>query len=164
MADLGADRGILMAESGYQRGALEAAQLTNVQLTSLAELTVTASKALVMAQLPIIQERIDVCRDRYWKLDKYTRIEHGLRPDTISFGYSGTAVIKAVEVAINAAMRGQLPAAIRDSEAQMYIQSADSEMLSVNTLSELVTRIESLTADLERRLDAVYAEVNQKQI
>jgi restriction system protein len=38
VSDTGADRGIMMAESGYQSGAVEAANLTNVQLTSLAEL------------------------------------------------------------------------------------------------------------------------------
>jgi restriction endonuclease len=50
VSDLGADRGILMAESGFQSGAQEAARLTNVQLTSLAELKVTASDALGRAQ------------------------------------------------------------------------------------------------------------------
>ena len=50
VSDLGADRGILMSESGFQSGAQEAAQLTNVQLTSLAELTVTAREALGKAQ------------------------------------------------------------------------------------------------------------------
>lgn len=50
VSDLGADRGILMSESGFQSGAQEAARLTNVQLTSLAELTVTARDALGRAQ------------------------------------------------------------------------------------------------------------------
>jgi restriction system protein len=59
VSDIGADRGLLMAEGGYQRGALEAAQLTNVQLTSLAELTCTASDALGRAQLRDIQEHVD---------------------------------------------------------------------------------------------------------
>ena len=46
VSDTGADRGIMMAERGYQSSAFEAAQLTNVQLISLAELTVTANAAI----------------------------------------------------------------------------------------------------------------------
>ena len=38
--DIGADRGIILSESGFQRGAIEAATLSNVQLTSLSDLTI----------------------------------------------------------------------------------------------------------------------------
>lgn len=38
VADVGADREILLSEAGFQRGAKEAASLTNVQVTSLAEM------------------------------------------------------------------------------------------------------------------------------
>src|SRR5215469_3039756 len=86
VSDLGADRGIFMAESGFQSGAQEAAQLTNVQLTSLAELTLTASDALGKAQLRTLQERVEKCRQRHWDLDKDTRIEYGLRDD-LGSGY-----------------------------------------------------------------------------
>src|ERR1044072_4291914 len=37
VSDIGADRGILLSESGFQSGAIEAANLTNVQVTSLSE-------------------------------------------------------------------------------------------------------------------------------
>ena len=36
VSDVGADRGILLSESGFQSGAIEAANLTNIQVTSLA--------------------------------------------------------------------------------------------------------------------------------
>src|ERR1700731_1259012 len=42
VADIGADRGILLSEAGFQSGAIEAANLTNVRVTSLAEISVTA--------------------------------------------------------------------------------------------------------------------------
>jgi hypothetical protein len=50
VADVGADRGILMAEQGFQRGALDAARLTNVQLTSLANLANTAGHEIGLAK------------------------------------------------------------------------------------------------------------------
>jgi hypothetical protein len=40
--DSGRDRRIPLAENGFQSGAIEAAALTNVQVTSLAELTISA--------------------------------------------------------------------------------------------------------------------------
>lgn len=46
VTDVGADRGILLAESGFQSGAEEAADLTNVQLTSLGEFRATARDSL----------------------------------------------------------------------------------------------------------------------
>src|ERR1700677_1495793 len=38
VSDLGADRGILVSEAGFQSGAIEAATLTNVRVTSLESL------------------------------------------------------------------------------------------------------------------------------
>ena len=38
VADLGADRGILLSEGGFQSGAIEAAALTNVHVNSLVNL------------------------------------------------------------------------------------------------------------------------------
>src|SRR5271169_1004899 len=41
VSDLGADRGIILCETGFQSGAVEAANLSNVQVTSLAALFVS---------------------------------------------------------------------------------------------------------------------------
>jgi restriction system protein len=51
VSDTGADRGILLAENGYQSGASEAAKLTNVQLTSLAELSDSAEHDVLAMRL-----------------------------------------------------------------------------------------------------------------
>lgn len=161
VSDLGADRGILLAESGYQRGALEAANLTNVQLTSIAELMVTVGKALGMAQLRIIQERIDQCRVRYWNLDKETRIDHDLRPEVGGIGYSATSVMTAAEAVINSAIRGDFPIVIRDHHVSMSVRFDAPQLLSAKTPGDLVDRLELLIADLEMRLDAAYAATNR---
>ena len=49
VADVGADRGILLAEAGFQSGAAEAAALTNVQLVNSVE-------ELVARLEPMVQE------------------------------------------------------------------------------------------------------------
>jgi hypothetical protein len=45
VADFGADRGILVSESGFQAGAVEAASFTSAQLISLVNLKSRASQA-----------------------------------------------------------------------------------------------------------------------
>lgn len=109
VSELGADRGLLMTETGFQSGAHEAAQLTNVSLTSLADLRVSADHEIGMAELRGLQERVDRCKERYWALPKDARIAQGLRPDVTQFGYSGARVIAAAESALSSAFRGKFP-------------------------------------------------------
>jgi len=70
VADLGADRGILLCEAGFQSGALEAATLTNVHLTSLATLQGTASAEVTAMRVRELYDRIESCRARYWDIPK----------------------------------------------------------------------------------------------
>ena len=78
--DVGADRGFIMAESGHQSGALEAALVSNVTLTSIADLTERLRYDLAMTKLAKLEHRADEARERYWALGKYVRIDAGLRP------------------------------------------------------------------------------------
>ncbi len=98
--DTGADRGFIMAESGYQSGALEAARLTNTSLTSLQDLKETLAYELGTTKLESLWVRCDFCRSRYWAIDKQDRIDLGLRPDVGTAGYSGKIVIEAVEATL----------------------------------------------------------------
>lgn len=94
VSDLGADRGIILSENGFQNGAIEAANLTNVQVTSLGALAVSSKDALYAARLRDLYDRTETCRERYWHIPKDVRIDKGLR-----FGsgdahmYSGARII-----------------------------------------------------------------------
>lgn len=98
--DVGADRGFVMSESGYQSGAFEAALLTNVTLTSIADLTERLHYDLSMSKLIKLEHRAEEARNRYWALSKYARIDAGLRPEVGDGGYSGTNVIAGVDQAL----------------------------------------------------------------
>lgn len=105
--DVGADRGFIMAEKGYQAGALEASRATNVMLSSIVDLRETLAHELGMAKLSSLVTRIDACRERYWAIDKTDRIDVGLRTDVGVHGYMGDVVIKAVEQTLRqAVLRG----------------------------------------------------------
>src|SRR5258708_22114951 len=80
VTDAGADRGILLSEAGFQSGAVGAADLTNVQVTSLADLNVTAREQISAVRLRELYDRVEECNARDWELPKAKRIEDGLRP------------------------------------------------------------------------------------
>jgi restriction system protein len=65
VGDTGADRGIILAESGFQSGATEAAMLTNVHVKSLAELRGTAIADINAMRLRELFDRAEVCKERY---------------------------------------------------------------------------------------------------
>jgi hypothetical protein len=78
--DLGADRGILIAERGHQSGAYEAARLTNITLTTLAELKEAARGELLALGLSAVRRReIAIRRDMQSLYDK-VRLKKGERP------------------------------------------------------------------------------------
>ena len=149
--DVGADRGFIMSESGYQSGAREAAQLSNVHLSSIQDLRETCGFELGLMRLRKLFIRARECHARYWSLDKYIRIEHGLRPDVGGPGYSGLNVIECAENAIITAMFDGFPVTYSEQPIIMQrgkprIVSPDTQTLHTpNELADLVqTRLDEL--------------------
>ena len=105
--DIGAEKGFVSTENGFQSGALAAARNTNIELVSLGDLREIVGFEIGKAKLWSIFERANLCADRYWELDKDHRIEQKLRPESGDFGYSGYMVFRAVEfTARQALLRG----------------------------------------------------------
>lgn len=159
--DVGADRGIMMAESGYQSGALQAARSTNVMLTSLADLRETLAYDLGNLRLEVVLDRVDSCRERYWELDKSVRIEVGLRPESVAPGYSGDVVIKAVDFTARQALRHGFPipydrevAALLSNTGRRLDAIRMSRTAALATPAQLSEVLEGELAELEARLEA----------
>jgi hypothetical protein len=157
VSDLGVDRGILLCEAGFQSGAAEAATLTNVHLTSLAELRGTASTEITAMRLRDLFDRAEACRVRYWDLPKDARIEAGLRPDVGAFGYSGNVVVELVNDLLAKALRGSYPFTL-DSMQASVIFGEDRQFTSVE---EILSVVEPMIDDLESRLAACKASLNR---
>lgn len=154
VADTGADRGILLSESGFQIGAKEAAALTNVHLQSLAESEAAASAEVIAMRLAELNDRAQRCRVIYWELPKSLRIQYGLRPDVGELAYSGSAVIQLAENSILKAFRGVYP-----FEAD-YMSRAAASWHFPETLTSpehVVAHLEPLVAELEGKLAACVA-------
>ena len=148
VTDLGADRGILLSEAGFQSGAFEAAGLTNVHLSSLANLRETASAEIMAMRLRELYDHIENCRQRYWNIPKETRITHGLRPDTGAGGYSGDHVINLASELLAKAFRGFYPVEL-DTLVGFAMLGTEHQFLSAN---EIVTFVELRINELEAKL------------
>lgn len=107
--EIGADRGILLCEAGFQSGAMEAAQLTNVVVTSLANVMQSAQSDIYNLRIRELLERIEACRDRYWNIPKSVRIEHSLRPDVGDHGYNAFLVFQSADEIMGKAIRSAYP-------------------------------------------------------
>jgi restriction system protein len=149
VADVGADRGILLCEAGFQSGALEAATLTNVRATSLVNLQRSAAADIVAMRLRECNDRTLDCKRRYWEIPKQKRIEVGLRPDSGAVGYSGTAVVECAEELVSKGLRGVYPFECESGGAWTMFDGGRN----FNAPDEVLATLESLLAKLETLLD-----------
>lgn len=145
VSDVGADRGILLAETGFQSGAIEAATLTNVQVTSLAEVSETASNAIYSMRLRELYDRVENCKKRYWDIPKRKRIECGLRPDLCEDGYMGDLVIDLCNDLLSRSFRGTYPFS---SDNLLLFEKQNR----FNSICEVIAVVEPLVDELEAKL------------
>ena len=150
VADTGSDRGILLCEAGFQSGAIEAANLTNVQVTSLENVRLTAGGDISAMRLRELYDRLEACRTQYWEIPKRERIAKGLRHDVGDWGYSGAYTIELCNELITRAFRGTYPFA-PDSLHALVAFGKDKRFQSPE---EVIATIEPLVEELETRIAA----------
>lgn len=158
--DTGADRGILLAEKGFQSGAIEAANLTNVQVTSLAHVETSASMAINAMKLRDLFDRLTRCKTEYWEMPKDVRIKSGLRPETGgAVGYSGDWATRVGEDLISKAFRGEFPVTPDEVHQMTSKGLVGQEMPSeFVTMKDLMQFLEPLIDNLENRINECKAE------
>lgn len=153
VSDLGADRGIVLCEVGFQQGAIEAANLTNVQVTSLAALSESSRNAIAAVRLRELYDRTETCGEKYWAIPKDVRIDKQLRFEMGSaHTYSGARVIEVSRDLLSRAFRGTYPILI-DPYEQLYIGQEFPERFEAP--EEVVAALERLLSDLESKLAAI---------
>lgn len=77
--DVGADRGFLMSELGFQAGAIKCSQTSNITLSSLAELQEMAAEELLNLKLKGVSKKLEELTRRYYKFipwPKYSKIQY----------------------------------------------------------------------------------------
>lgn len=134
VTEVGADRGILLSESGFQSGAIEASNLTNVRLTSLEEMRGTAKAEIFAMRLRELYDKVTDFKTRYWALSKSIRREVGLRQERGEIGYSATHIIQLAEDLLMKAFRGVYPLKIEPLSTLMSAPNFPSQINSVESL------------------------------
>lgn len=150
VADLGADRGILLSETGFQSGAVEAANLTNVHVNSLATLQAQSESEVIAMRLRELFDRVESCRQRYWDLPKSVRIDCGLRPESMAFGYSGDHIVAIATELLSKSFRDVFPVEV-DSLVGMAVFGGPKTFANATQITDYV---QSAIGDLEAKLDA----------
>lgn len=150
VSDTGADRGILLSEAGFQSGAIEAANLTNVQVTSLADLNVTAREQISAVRLRELYDSVEQCKARYWEIPKRKRIADDLRPEVGVIGYSGTQVIEICRDLLSRASLGLYPFRCEEF-AIHFIPQLRRDFQSA---TQVVQAVSDLIQELETKLSA----------
>lgn len=156
VADTGADRGILLCEAGFQSGAIEAAKLTNVQVTTLDNLRSTAGGDISAMRLRELFDRVESCRAQYWDIPKSERIARGIRSDVGEWGYSGARALEICGELITRSFRGTYPFS-PDSFQALFEFGKDRLFQSPE---EVIATISPMVDELEGKLAATIRGAN----
>ncbi|WP_049723747.1 restriction endonuclease [Gilvimarinus polysaccharolyticus] len=127
--DVGADRGFLLSEIGFQSGAIRAAKNSNLTLTSLADLKIEANSTIVENEISSLHMRRSKVLKRLWKLHKSTN-------DYMSHFMNPMGKLAFIELAVDEALNGNYPVA--------YGLTVGSERLFVDSWEELINEIKKL--------------------
>lgn len=158
LTDVGADRGFILCETGFQSGAVEASAFTNVLVTSLYELEKITRGALYSKKLGTIYERVENARELYWELPKQFRIECGLRFDIGESNYSGAHVVEVAGEVLSKALRGKFPIEVTQWDLLRLRGDLGSENLLIvlSNQHDVFEFLEPPISNLERKLEKAY--------
>ena len=109
--DIGADRGFIISVAGFQSGAFEAANNTNVKLKTFDQLKIDTKDLIEAEILKTYYKRLSLLEDRYWSHSKKLRIEYGLRHHTADYSmqFTGQQLLTIARIAILAAEERNYP-------------------------------------------------------
>lgn len=143
--DVGADRGILLSEVGFQAGAVRMAHKRNVTLTSLKELREDTAEELLMIRLGELRVRMARLRERLGAVGTVQR--HGCGTSFMYRGAPGRwsitqlyAILSTAEIGLRQVELGTWPAP--------YGWDFDPDRCRV--ASDLATFVDNLTMTLDK--------------
>ncbi len=149
LADIGADRGFIISYAGFQSGAQDSAQDTNVSLMTWEEFVASTRKLVQREMLQAFGVRLALLTRRYWSHTKRIRIAYRLRSDPyddMRVMFSGQELLGTVEGAIVLAEQNKYPirprraSCIRVGEEviENYVELSNWLNLNLNVLDEML--------------------------
>ncbi len=143
--EVGADRGFLLSEVGFQSGAVQAAQNTNITLTSLADLRLNAESGILRSTIIILNRVVLELRQRIMNLQITERPSTNEVIAKPKPGVDGNALIRTIgelsvlQWGLDAAALEQFPAFYR-LEGEQSLYAADLRSL-VRGSQRVIARI-----------------------
>lgn len=110
--DIGADKGFIVSQNGFQSGAYEAARYSNISLLTFDELKMSTFDYVSLEILKSFKLRAFILHCRYWSHSKQVRKDYDLRPDFFEgfdLRFSGTELLQRVIYAIVCATKNEYP-------------------------------------------------------
>lgn len=152
--DIGVDRAFIISEVGFQSGAHEAAESTNVKLKTYEELKTDTRHLIESEIIKTYKKRLELIEARYWSHKKSIRKKYGLRGEIWDFpvNFSGLTLLQTAQDAILAAEANEYPINLEtflvekqgDLTATNFQQLVNWLNLNLNFIDEKV-----LTAEIE---------------
>lgn len=138
LQDVGADRGFLLSEKGFQSGALRLAEKSNITLTSLADLASTVGNRHITAQVASLHLRLHNVTTKLRALKK-SRYDDEFYPPTME----PLGKIFFLPMVIDDALKGELPTPYTPFGPDQKFAHSVEEMLVV--ADELISEAEEWT-------------------
>ena len=138
LQDVGADRGFLLSETGFQSGALRMAEKSNITLTSLADLASTVGDRHITAQVASLHLRLHNVTTKLRALKK-ARYDDEFYPPTME----PLGKIAFLDMVIDDALRGELPTPYTPFGPDQKFAHSVEEMLAA--VDRLISEAEAWT-------------------
>jgi hypothetical protein len=136
--DVGADKGFLLSETGFQSGAVRAASNTNITLTSIADLEAAARESMVQTTAAQLHWRLVRIKQTLWRLHKETG-------DYFSEYMRPMGEISLLDLALEDAIHGRFPA--------VYAFAENNGRLEAATWDDFVEKATALLDKAERQAE-----------
>ena len=151
--DIGVDRAFIISEAGFQSGAYEAAENTNVKLKTFEELKTDTRELIEDEIIKTFKKRLQLLEIRYWAHRKPIRQKYGLRGEIWDYpiNFSGQALLRTAQYAVMQAIDKDYPINLETYYAEKkgelvahnFQQLTNWLNLNLNHLDEKLLRAEA---------------------
>lgn len=108
--DVGADRGFLISNGGFQRGAIKCAESTNISLVNFEKFKKYTKDFVNLEVLKHYEQRYKILHARYWAHPKRIRKDYDLRHDhDYESPFSGIGLLNFIEKVIKSIRQRKYP-------------------------------------------------------
>ena len=147
--DVGADKGIFVAENGFQWGAIKAANSTNILLTMLADLQAQAEKDIQSILLERLERKLIALESRTETLGEWEGTKYSYHPGVDGRGHLRMrGQIGVLDSGFRSVKGEDFPALVRFDESERPVYATNREEF-IEMASQALEIVEAWVAEQE---------------